>query len=107
MSRKIGMNSLPDGTRVAAFAMAVALTSACSRQNTVQTTSPPVTAQPTVNTRPAAGGPTRVEKDLLDENNKFLPRRTTASRLNEHWRTFKYRESKSTAIPNSYKLGQS
>jgi aspartate ammonia-lyase len=43
------------------------LTSACSRQNTVQTTSPPVTAQPTVNTRPAAGGPTRVEKDLLDE----------------------------------------
>jgi aspartate ammonia-lyase len=67
MSRKIGMNSFPDGTRVAAFAIAVALTSACTRQDTVRTTSPPVAAQPTVNTRPAAGGPTRVEKDLLGD----------------------------------------
>src|SRR4029077_16506123 len=67
MSRKIGMNSFPDGTRVAAFAIAVALTSACTRQDTVRKTSPPVAAEPTPNTPPAAGGPTRVEKDLLGE----------------------------------------
>jgi aspartate ammonia-lyase len=66
MGWKIRMNSLPDGTRVAALAMALALTSACTRQNTPQTI-PPITAQPTANTQPVGGGPTRVEKDLLGE----------------------------------------